>query len=488
MSGQNPPSGPAANTYDSLLRVLKTAKEDTNKVNTLNKLAREIELSGNDNEGISYANEAKRLSEKIDYRKGLSSACLNLGNLYSGKGEFPLSLEYYFAALKIDEEINNQVGIATILGNIGIVYTNQGDYPGALEICLKALKMREKLGEKGEIAKTLSNLGLIYIRQGDHFKALEYFYKALDTFKELGDRKSCSALLGNIGIVFKEQGDNARALDHFFKALRIAEELDNKNFIAIWLSNIGNAYLGQGDSSVAAKNMGFAFKEKYPKALDYYFKALKLNEELERKSEIAIQLANIGSVYSKTRNFIQSEEFLKKAAALSHETGYKEASQEIHQNLSALYEVTGKYGQAYRHYKLYIVYKDSLQNEENTRKQTRMEMQYDFDKKQTADSIQNSENTNRENLKHDQEIQQQKLFTYGCVIGFSLMIIVAGVSYRAYRQKRKANGIIYLQKLLVEEKQKEILDSIHYAERIQLSLLPSENYFHKNLSRMMHLK
>jgi len=40
-------------------------------------------------------------------------------------------------------------------------------------------------------------------------------------------------------------------------------------------------------------------------------------------------------------------------------------------------------------------------------------MQYDFDKKQTADSIKNAEQVKQENLRHEQEIQQQRLYTYG---------------------------------------------------------------------------
>jgi hypothetical protein len=40
------------------------------------------------------------------------------------------------------------------------------------------------------------------------------------------------------------------------------------------------------------------------------------------------------------------------------------------------------------------------------------------------------------------------------------------------------------QKQEVEEKQKEILDSIHYAKRIQTALLTSEYYIEKNLKRL----
>ena len=72
--------------------------------------------------------------------------------------------------------------------------------------------------------------------------------------------------------------------------------------------------------------------------------------------------------------------------------------------------------------------------------------------------------------------------------------------YRGFRQKKKdnliilsqkaevelRNNIIEHQKAVVEEKQKEIIDSIHYAKRIQQALLTSERYIQKTISRLMH--
>ena len=44
--------------------------------------------------------------------------------------------------------------------------------------------------------------------------------------------------------------------------------------------------------------------------------------------------------------------------------------------------------------------------------------------------------------------------------------------------------IIEKQKELVEEKQKEILDSIRYAKRIQDALLTSQTYIERNIKRL----
>ena len=40
------------------------------------------------------------------------------------------------------------------------------------------------------------------------------------------------------------------------------------------------------------------------------------------------------------------------------------------------------------------------------------------------------------------------------------------------------------QKQIIEEKQKDIMDSIHYAKRIQTSLLPTEKYIDKSINRL----
>ena len=43
---------------------------------------------------------------------------------------------------------------------------------------------------------------------------------------------------------------------------------------------------------------------------------------------------------------------------------------------------------------------------------------------------------------------------------------------------------VELQKQIVDEHQKSIIDSITYARRIQQSLLPTEKYIEKNLNRL----
>ena len=69
---------------------------------------------------------------------------------------------------------------------------------------------------------------------------------------------------------------------------KMRTELGRKDLVVKNLGNIGIDYNEQGD---------------YPKALEYYFEALKMDKELGRKSGIAAKLGNIGSLYTATGKF-----------------------------------------------------------------------------------------------------------------------------------------------------------------------------------------
>ena len=462
---------------DSLLSVIKTAKEDTNKVKTLNLLGRECEVGGGDEKGINYAAEAKKLSERLNYRSGLASAENLLGNLNRGLGNYAGALEHLSAALKIREEQADKKGISTSLGNLGLVYMNQGNYPKALEFYLKALKIDEEIGNKSGVSRHYGNMGTVYAYQTDYKKSLDAYLKALQIDENLKDKQGVARHLSNIGIVYDELKDYKKSLEYYFRAIKLNEELGNKKGIARTLGNIGNVY---------------NITQNYPKTLEYYLKALKLRYELGSKILIANSLGNIGVLYSKSpilppppgetkRGYALAEDYIKKALVICDSIGALNSIMDFELGLSDLYALTGKHQLALLHYKKYITAKDSLTNEENTKQTVRLEMNYEFDKKEAAEKL----NQEKKEAVAAAESKKQKIIIYS-VCGILLLVFAFAVfAYRSYLQKQKANLEITKQKELIEEKQKEILDSIYYARRIQRCLITSEKYIVKHLERMM---
>jgi hypothetical protein len=190
-------------------------------------------------------------------------------------------------------------------------------------------------------------------------------------------------------------------------------------------------------------------------------------------------------------------EWTRKALALAQITRSKELLKDVYFTLSELERLHGNYTAAFDHFKTHVRYADSITNEENTREIVQTQMQHEFEKEEArARSLQQTRDAIAEKEKRKQSIIRNVFMA-----GFVLVLIFGVLIFKEYRNKKKANEIILAQKLeversravitsqktIVEEKQKEILDSIYYASRIQRSLLTPDKYIHKSLKRLTDL-
>ncbi|MFN4233434.1 MAG: tetratricopeptide repeat protein [Bacteroidia bacterium] len=394
----------------------------------------------------------------------------NIGLVYADQGNYSKALEYYFKAQKIDEEIlmpdgqiGDKKGQAGNLGNIGIVYHAQGNYSKALEYYFKALKICEEIGDKRNLAAILGNIGIVYKEQGYYSKALEYYFKALKINEEIGNKQYQAINLGNIGGVYMEQGNYSKALEYYFKALKIFEEIGNKQYQALNLVNIGVVYMEQAY---------------YSKALEYYFKALKICEEIGDKQSQAINLGNIGALYIQQKKYKEAEEYLKQAILIGEELHIIYYLKEFYYSLSELYAQTGRYKDAFEAYKKHDMYKDSVNSEENQKALATKEMQYLFEKKQAEEEAKHEQ----ELLRREAKEKQQRLYLYLALAIAGAILVILGIVYKSLQTTKRQKKIIEqtrdeiaAQKKIVEEKNKDILDSISYAKRIQEAILPNSH-------------
>ena len=466
---------------DSLRKVLLTAKEDTEKANTLNELAWRLRTIDPDS-ALRTDSAALALATRLNFNFRIAKIENDLGTIYRGRSELPKAFEHYFRALDIwkkmlEDHSYNEVTlkkwISNVLGNTGIAYKDQANYPEALHYCFDALSLAESLNEKGLMGRHLGNIGNVYEKQGDLDKALDYFSRALKLAGETGNRNEIALWQGSLGNVYTEKGDFARALSYNLEVLRTFESLQNKEALAATLGNIGVIYSEMADrekSSLVKDSMLHI-------GLDYYSRALVLQRELGKGYSVAIQLLNIGIVNAKLKNYPAARKFLLNAISLNDSVGSLDGTKDAEKALSDLDSITGDMKGALAHYRRYIALRDSISNEQNTKKQTQAEMQYEFDRKESSD-------------KAEQEKRDvvTRIIIYSISGGLVLVLLLAIFIFRSYRQKQKANVIITrqkeeveMQKVLVEVKQKEILDSIYYAKRIQRSLFPRESYIAKKI-------
>ncbi len=481
LAQQDKTGGERGPTIDSLRSLLYTnCLHDTSRINTLNALAKKLK-NNNPDTAIILITQALNIAEYLPPSIGkdvrmrfISKSYSNLGTLHLFKGNNSLALDYCFKALKIMESLNDKKGISVILGNIGVAYDHKDDHTKALDYYFKALKMAEELEDKKGISAILGNIGLIYKAQGDYPKALDYYFKALKIAEGLRNKNTIALNLSNIGDIYSNQGDYTKALDYYFKALKMAEELGNKYAIAVTIGSIGACYNDQANAAKFPQDIAGA-DSLYKKALDHYFKALKMAEELGDKNEITRHLGNIGLLYTETKRYKQAKEYLQRALTRCDSIGLLDFTMRLENSMAELYTQTHQPDKALEHYKKYIAAKDSLFNEENTKKIVRSEMNFEFETKQAKEKAEQD----KKDAIAVEELKHQRLQRNYFIIGFGLVLLLALFIFRSYRQKQTANVIITQQKAevekqkeLVDEKNHEIGQSIAYAKHIQDSVLP----------------
>lgn len=492
---------------DSLKKSLVTAVEDSNKVKTLYTLAQQyVEISPDSS--IYYSKLALDLSEKIQWNKGIEMSSHNLGYAYYLKSDFSHTIEYWQKCADISKA-NTPENYAIYIGNIGAVYWNLGNYPKSLESHFEALKMNEKLNSKKDILLNYNNIGVVYTNLSEHQNALDYYNKALKIAKETNDVEGEALTLGNIGNVYNDKKEYNTALEYYFKALDINTELDEKYSITSNLSNIGSAYTELLKSSTEDSEI----EEYKNKALEYSFRSLKMDEEMGNREGYARNSANIGIIYTYTKRFNGAEKFLRSGEALADSLGSLDLQKELLSYLSDLYAAKGNNLLALEYYKKYIAVRDSIYNEENTKKNIRQQMTYDFDKKESELKAQQE----KKDALASAESRKQKIIIWFVISGLIVVIVFSVFLLRLFIQKKKANAILAQQKLEIEEKneelnqqneeiaaqrdeieaqrdtvvkQKEHIEEIHlevsqsidYATRLQTSILPDTEILKNEIS------
>ena len=258
--------------------------------------------------------------------------------------------------------------------------------------------------------------------------------------EELGDKTGIAIDLGNIGVVYKNKGDYLKALDYYFKALKMKEELKDKWEIAITLGNIGLIYKEQGD---------------YPIALEYYYQTLKILEELGDKKGMTISYINIGELYAQRGEYIKAIENLTKGLEIAKEVGALLQEQSAYRYLAEVYEKQKDYKKAYEYHKEYSIAKDSLFNEEKSKDIGKLEAKHEFE---TAEMERKRKEEEQARIETELKSRRDNLQYSGILIFLVVLLIAILFSGRLALPIRLAEGVVFFTFLLFFEFTLVLLD------------------------------
>ena len=399
---------------------------DSTKVNLWYEII-QICLQNNPDKAMDYAKQCLSLSEQIGYKPGVGDAYSSMGCVQIVKGNIPQALEYLQKSLTICIKIGYKKGIAEAYNNIGLTYLYQGNYPESLKNHLASLKIREEIGDKNGMAGSYHNIGLIYESQKNFEAALANYFKAEKLNKETGNKMWLSFNLCCIGGTYNIQGKYPEALKSLLASLQLCKEINDKYGLASNYNNIGEVYMNQSN---------------YPEALKSLLASLQVFKEIGDKQSIAITYSEMGRIYEKQGNLREALKYETKGLELAREIEAGDAMKNAYKELAVIDSSLGNFRGAFENHKLYMQVNDSMFNMEKEKKLTSLQMQYDFDKKESLAKAEN-----------EKELQKQKLVRNGFIGGFAVVLLFAGVFFR---QRNKTN------------REKKI------SEELLLNILPAE--------------
>lgn len=353
--------------------------------------------------------------------------------------------------------------------NVGLLYFDKGQYEKSLEHFIAAEKIAEKISDKITIAASMQNIGMVYQSQSLYEKALVNFVSALGYFKAIGDKHSLASVYTSIGSLYYDLKDNEKALEYFLRSLSLMEELNDQQGIAGGLNNTAIIY-------EEMKN--------FSKAMEYHKRSLNLSREQLNTRAVSTSLYNIALIYNSQKDYDNAINYIDSATIIAKKEGAQESLKEYYKTLSEIYYEKSDFKTSLHYYTLLSDLKDTLLNQDRNKQIVEMSTKYQTEKKERENQI-----LKQQNDLQDLSINRQKIINYSITIGLILVLILAFYIFRGYRQKQKANYLLEKKQIeivsknnelknansIIQEKNKDITDSIRYAKRLQTAILKPEN-------------
>jgi tetratricopeptide (TPR) repeat protein len=172
----------------------------------------------------------------------------------------------------------------------------------------------EAFGYRKGMAKSYRNKGNAAFYQENYNASIDFYsdevaiYESFLASNDLPENikktisSDCAKVLGNIGNAFNRLDNYAKALENYYRSLKIHESLNDEKQTGIQCGNIGIVYYRMKDLS---------------KAFEFYERALKISNKLNLKADQSRHLSNIAMIFSDQKNYTRSLEYLSSALSLS---------------------------------------------------------------------------------------------------------------------------------------------------------------------------
>ncbi len=412
---------------------------------------------------LQYRKKILDVSIELNDEIDIANAITQITYWYTDQGNYPKALEYNQNGLALFKQLNYKKGMALLFGNIANLYARLDDIKASIENFEKSLVIYKELKDTNGIAESQNDLGYNYGTTHNLKKALEYFNQSVLLFKTSMNHEGLRSTYNIIGLMYLNNDMWDEALIYFEKSLLEDEQLPEKTWTRGILCNIGLIHRLKGDID---------------QALEYHFKALKVAEETNSETQVSWVFNKLSEDYFQQKNYSKAKEYNNRYLAIITKSTFFSSIQGGELLASKIDSAIGNHQEAFEHYKRYIRLKEKLNNDEFRKAANEEKYRNEYEQQKREDKVEQD----KKDIKTSEEKQQQQIIMYSVAVVLCLTIVFSVLLYKRFRLTHNQKEIIEQQKHIVEEKHKEITDSINYAERIQRSFLATKELLDENLT------
>jgi len=242
-----------------------------------------------------YANKCMKLSENINYKKGIANSYLSLGKIMTLMGTFDESINQTIKALEYFEEKEDSTNIGKCYLNLGYTYFVLEKFDKALyynQLSLRFISTENYKDHKD----AYNNIGVAYRSMSRQDSALFYFQKSIN-LSLINKDKDIIYELGNIANIYLDNKEFKKALFFFKKVIRLSANTRNKEVLFIAYCNISIT-----NRRIATQNKKEA-NLYYKRAIEYGDSALHLAKNINSLIYKSYAYQVLYSAYKEKKDF-----------------------------------------------------------------------------------------------------------------------------------------------------------------------------------------
>ncbi len=396
---------------DGLLKDLKQATEDTNKVSLLLQIERKY-FSKDPDSALYYNRLCEKLILKLNAQEYKHGCFHDFVKIYHAKSDYKNALEYCLKSIQVAEQNKNKFQEATSYRAIFNIYHNLKMNDSAVKYALHSIRLTTAIGDTSNIATNYGNLCWLYMDLNQYDKAIDYGIQGVAAGEHYMDTTGLLISINNLALGYLRTSKNEKAVELFTRQYKIGNLVNRARSVRNALVNLATIYYNT--ANVPALESTAAMLNEYNSA----------DEDIDEKNKCLQYIVN-GYNFILQKKFKPAEEQLLAGMKIAETDSITDQLLTIYQTLSKLKFAQQDFLAGNSYENKWDKLNDADNETQLAEYAAELETKYETEKKSDKIRLQEA------------QLKGKSILNY-LLIGAGVgLLIISLLSYRNYQQKNK---------------------------------------------------